>query len=192
MFEILCFYSDILPLRLMADAPVPDIIWWRSFQNIFIDNREIINATRWSSFETSTNKILKWKKKRNEKSRLRIANGSDKKMNFSKEIILQIWNQSNVLIKVWMELDCWSSRPKIRSLIQQTRNSIVRLADQIKLLIQQTKNCGLVVSTPAWDGTGCEFDSWQCRIYIQCSLSLRLLGSLRGSLGTYGLTHKLC
>ena len=25
---------------------------------------------------------------------------------------------------------------------------------------------GLVVSAPAWDGTGCEFDSWQCQIYI--------------------------
>ena len=54
------------------------------------------------------------------------------------------------------------------------------------------RHCGLVVSTPAWDGTGCEFDSWQCWIYIPCSLSLRLLGSLRGSLGTYGLTQKLC
>ena len=54
------------------------------------------------------------------------------------------------------------------------------------------QNCGLVVSAPAWDGTGCEFDSWQCRIYIPCSLSLRLLGSLRGSLGTNGLTQKLC
>ena len=52
--------------------------------------------------------------------------------------------------------------------------------------------CGLVVSAIAQDGTGCEFDSWQCRIYIPCSLSLRLLGSLRGSLGTYGLTQKLC
>ena len=28
------------------------------------------------------------------------------------------------------------------------------------------RHCGLVVSAPAWDGTGCEFDSWQCRIYI--------------------------
>ena len=54
------------------------------------------------------------------------------------------------------------------------------------------RHCGLVVSAPAWDGTGCEFDSWQCRIYIPCSLSLRLFGSLRGSLGTYGLTQKLC
>ena len=54
------------------------------------------------------------------------------------------------------------------------------------------RHCGLVVSAPAWDGTGCELDSWQCRIYIPCSLSLRLLGSLRGSLGTYGLTQKLC
>ena len=50
----------------------------------------------------------------------------------------------------------------------------------------------LVVSAPAWNGTGREFDSWQCQIYIPCSLSLRLLGSLRGSLGTYGLTQKLC
>ena len=49
-----------------------------------------------------------------------------------------------------------------------------------------------MVSAPAWDGTGCEFDSWQFRIYIPCSLSLRLLGSLRGSLRTYGLTQKLC
>ena len=46
------------------------------------------------------------------------------------------------------------------------------------------------IGSPAWDGTGCEFDSWQ--IYIPCSLSLRLLGSLRGSLSTYGLTQKLC
>ena len=83
--------------------------------------------------------------------------------------------------------------------------------------------------TRTWNGTGCEFNSWQCRIllllfllfhlvthptkcytnskvrapsektnsepvriYISCSLSLRLLGSLRGSLGTYGLTQKLC
>ena len=59
-------------------------------------------------------------------------------------------------------------------------------------LIPYNCHCGLVVSAPAWDGTGCEFDSWQCRIYIPCSLSLRLLGSLRGSLGTYGLTQKLC
>ena len=51
-----------------------------------------------------------------------------------------------------------------------------------------TRHCGLVVSAPSCDGSGCEFDSWQCRIYIPCSLTLRLLGSLRGSLGTYGLT----
>ena len=57
---------------------------------------------------------------------------------------------------------------------------------------QHARHCGLVVSALAWDGTGCEFDSWQCRIYIPCSLSLRLLGSLRGSLGTYGLTQKWC
>ena len=51
---------------------------------------------------------------------------------------------------------------------------------------------GLVGSAPAWDGKGCEFDSWQCRIYIPCSLSLRLLESLRGSLSIYGLTQILC
>ena len=58
------------------------------------------------------------------------------------------------------------------------------------LLYWKIRHCGLVVSSPAWDGTGCEFDSWQCRIYIPCSLSLRLLGSLWGSLGTYGLCVK--
>ena len=42
-----------------------------------------------------------------------------------------------------------------------------------------------MVSAPAWGGTGCEFDSWQCRIYIPCSSSLQLFGSLRGSLCTY-------
>ena len=26
-------------------------------------------------------------------------------------------------------------------------------------------HCGLVVSAPAWDGTGCEFDSWLSDIY---------------------------
>ena len=57
---------------------------------------------------------------------------------------------------------------------------------------KNVRHCGLVVSVPAWDGTGCELDSWQCRINIPCSLSLRLLGSLWGSLGTYGLTQKLC
>ena len=55
-------------------------------------------------------------------------------------------------------------------------------SDQIIIIIIIIiRHCGLVVSAPAWDGTGCEFDSWQCRIYIPCSLSLRLLGSLRGS-----------
>ena len=58
-------------------------------------------------------------------------------------------------------------------------------------LNKKVRHCGLVVSASACDGSGCEFDSWQCRIYIPCSLSLRLLGSLRGSLGTYGLTQKL-
>ena len=36
-------------------------------------------------------------------------------------------------------------------------------------------HCGLMLSASVWDGTGCEFDSWQCRIYIPCSLILRLL-----------------
>ena len=66
------------------------------------------------------------------------------------------------------------------------------LGNKIFLVIFSVRQCGLVESAPTWNGTGCEFDSWQCRIYIPCSLSLRLLGSLQGSLGTYGLTQKLC
>ena len=50
----------------------------------------------------------------------------------------------------------------------------------------------LVGSAPTWDRTGCEFNSWQCWIYIPCSLSLRSLWSLQDSLGTYGSTQKLC
>ena len=53
------------------------------------------------------------------------------------------------------------------------------------------RHCGLVVSTPAWDETGCEFDSWQCRIYIPCSLSLRLLGSLSWFYGYIWLDTKI-
>ena len=46
-------------------------------------------------------------------------------------------------------------------------------------------------SASAWDGTGCEFDSWQCRIYIPCSLSLRLLGSPSGFSGYIWLDTKI-
>ena len=75
------------------------------------------------------------------------------------------------------------TRLELREAGEQTRGNEVE---------KTVRHCGLVGSTPTWDGTGCEFDSWQCRIYIPCSLSLRLLGSLRGSLDTYGLTQKLC
>ena len=53
------------------------------------------------------------------------------------------------------------------------------------------RHCVVVVSAPAWDGTGCEFDAWQCRIYIHVH-EPTITWSLRGSLGTYGLTQKLC
>ena len=53
--------------------------------------------------------------------------------------------------------------------------------EHFKTQLHKVRHCGLVVLAPAWDGTGCEFDSWQCRIYIPCSLSLWLLGFLRGS-----------
>ena len=36
------------------------------------------------------------------------------------------------------------------------------------------RHCGLVGLAPTWDRTGREFDSWQNRINIPCSLSLRL------------------
>ena len=59
----------------------------------------------------------------------------------------------------------------------------------LNYLIFNIFQCGLVGSARIWYGKGCEFDSWQCWIYILCSLGPRLLGSLRGSLGTYGLTQ---
>ena len=44
---------------------------------------------------------------------------------------------------------------------------------------EYVRHCGLVVSAPDWDGTGCEFDSLAVSDinYIPCSWSLRLLGS---------------
>ena len=43
----------------------------------------------------------------------------------------------------------------------------IRFGEHVE--VTNIRHCGLVVSTPAWDGTGCEFDSWQCRIYIPCA-----------------------
>ena len=56
------------------------------------------------------------------------------------------------------------------------------------------RHCGLVESARTWDGRGCVFDSWHCRIYIISHVhrAIRLLGSLWGSLGKYGLIQKLC
>ena len=60
----------------------------------------------------------------------------------------------------------------------------------------KVRHCGLVESARTWDGTGCEFDSWQCRIYIishvHRAYDYSKLGSFRGSLSTYGLIQKLC
>ena len=33
-----------------------------------------------------------------------------------------------------------------------------------RIIVLYFRHCGLVVSALAWDGTGCEFDSWQCRV----------------------------
>ena len=70
----------------------------------------------------------------------------------------------------------------------------IRLKNRIKKkimmkLIGHVRHCGLVGSAPALDGTGCEFDS--CGIYIPCSLSLWLLGSLR-VLWVHMAWHKNC
>ena len=46
--------------------------------------------------------------------------------------------------------------------------------------------CGLVESARTWNRTGCEFESWQCRIHIPCSYSLRLSGSLQEKLHDLG------
>ena len=85
-----------------------------------------------------------------------------------------LWPQSGVQTSICLSVCCLLSYSTVTPISQTP-----------------VRHCSLVVSAPAWDGTGCEFDSWQCRIYIPCSLSLRLLGSPWGSLGTYGLTQKL-
>ena len=97
---------------------------------------------------------------------------------------------------------CVNKTVNIEILIKTNRNNInycyIGRLHYVKVQHMSVHNycvrhCGPVVSAPAWNGTGCEFDSWQCRIYIPCSLSLRLLGSHRGSLGSLHIAwHKNC
>ena len=52
------------------------------------------------------------------------------------------------------------------------------------------EHCGLVVSAPTWDGTGCEFNSWQCPdiypMFIEPTITWV------PSRFTYGLTQQMC
>ena len=54
-----------------------------------------------------------------------------------------------------LDLDLW--KVKIRHFVRPSK---------FWPALSRERHCGLVGSAPAWDGTGCEFDSWQCRIYI--------------------------
>ena len=77
--------------------------------------------------------------------------------------------------------------------LKDVSDSLYCTCELLCTCVIHVRHCGLVGSAPAWDGTGCEFNSWQCRIYIPCSLRLRLGTWVpSGSLGTYGLTQKLC
>ena len=90
----------------------------------------------------------------------------------------------------------WHYPEKRNTYTWLTINLIIVLSYSYNVYEEILKLCSDIIiqkiSAPAWNRTGCEFDFWQCRINIPCSLSLRLLGSFRGSLGTYRLTQKLC
>ena len=58
------------------------------------------------------------------------------------------------------------------------------------ILAKTICHCSLVGLAPACDKTGCEFDSWQCRIYIPYTLSLGLLGYIW--LWVHMAWHKNC
>ena len=74
-----------------------------------------------------------------------------------------------------------AARARVRSALAKFKELSPILTALVHHMWRDVHHCGLVGSAPTWDGTGYEFDSWQCRIYIPCSLSLRLLGFLRGS-----------
>ena len=65
--------------------------------------------------------------------------------------------------------------------------------DQSKLV---GRHCNLLVSAPAWDGTGTgpEFDPWQCRIHIPLFIEPTIAWVLgtSGYIWHYGLTQKVC
>ena len=92
-------------------------------------------------------------------------------------------------MRSWNQIMRWDD--EIRSWYHEIRlwNEMVRWDDEIR-----SCHYGLVVSAPVWDGTGCEFDSWQCRIYNYISHVQRAydyLGSF-GVLWVHMAWHKNC
>ena len=115
------------------------------------------------------------------------------------------WGVILILLSFWLQLlhSRMGRRMTRRSQATWSRqicwNKPDHILDQLYILL--TDNFQITVFCPSlWPSgigsrlgwTGCEFNSWQCRIYIPCSLSLRLLGSLWGSLGWYMAWHTNC
>ena len=93
------------------------------------------------------------------------------------------WNPTNLQFGFWIHLKIWTGLSKQWGIV---KNSWL---GELLNLFNHTDSI-TCYWTVGWLGT--EFNSWQFWIYIPCSLSLQLLGSLWGSLGTYDLTLKLC
>ena len=65
-------------------------------------------------------------------------------------LVFSLWESVFNLLALWV---CYRET--------QAKHCVEWRTDMIKV-----RHCGLVVSVHAWDRTGHEFDSWQCRIYI--------------------------
>ena len=94
-----------------------------------------------------------------------------------------LWNAVNEFItREWEVKTNWRWSWK--------QNKKKKLKWDLELFVCQ---CGLVESACTWDGTGCEFDSCQCRKNIISHVHGAYdYSGLWGSLGTYGLIEKLC
>ena len=68
---------------------------------------------------------------------------------------------------------------------------IITLQPRYNMVVYST-SCGLVVSAPAWDGTGYEFDSWHCPDIYPMFIEPMITWVLSGLSGYIWLDTKLC
>ena len=84
---------------------------------------------------------------------------------FSEEVLrVMIWFAAKLSLGSRCSAKCSNLNFQIRFFVSSSAQ-LVQFFNLIFIIIILC-HCGLVESACTWDGTGCKFESWQCRIYI--------------------------